>query len=102
MLILCGILVLNNHRQTEVHNASGSMYADQGMALYLDIATVHHSEPYVITEGLLKEETRLEAVTPGWGVRDKHRREQGFPLELLEHGYVIDVTQGQASRDEDR
>jgi len=80
----------------------GSMYADQGMALYLDIATVHHSEPYVITEGLLKEETRLEAVMPGWGVRDKHRREQGFPLELLEHGYVIDVTQGQASRDEDR
>ena len=65
----------------------------QGKQLLLDFATVRDGQAQLLTEGLAhaKEATQIKAA-----------RERGFPLELMEKGYGLDITEAKASRDEDR
>ena len=65
----------------------------QGKQLLLDFATVRDDQAQLLTEGLAHE---MEAT------QIKAARERGFPLELMEKGYGLDITKAKASRDEDR
>ena len=65
----------------------------QGKQLLLDFATVQDGQAQLLTEGLAHE---MEAT------QIKAARERGFPLELMEKGYGLDITKAKASRDEDR
>merc|ERR1712166_1409220 len=70
--------------------------------LHLDIATVVDNRPQLLTEGFTDEEKKLDEGRAGFGSMQKNCREEGFPAEVIEHGYRIDVCTAQASRDEDK
>ena len=81
--------------------------------LLLDFVTVVDKKAQLITEGLTAEEQATEdkaqgggggpfGPQPGDGYAAKSRREAGFPLQLLERGYTIDITQANASREDDK
>ena len=65
----------------------------QGKQLLLDFATVRDDQAQLLTEGLAhaKEATQIKAA-----------RERGFPLELMEKGYGLDIRSAEASKAEDR
>ena len=65
----------------------------QGKQLLLDFATVQDDQAQLLTEGLAHE---MEAT------QIKAARERGFPLELMEKGYGLDITSAEASKAEDR
>ena len=65
----------------------------QGKQLLLDFATVRDGQAQLLTEGLAHE---MEAT------QIKVARERGFPLELMEKGYGLDITSAEASKAEDR
>ena len=65
----------------------------QGKRLLLDFATVQDGQAQLLTEGLAHE---MEAT------QIKAARERGFPLELMEKGYGLDITSAEASKAEDR
>ena len=65
----------------------------QGKQLLLDFATVQDDQAQLLTEGLAHE---MEAT------QIKAARERGFPLELMEKGYGLDITKAQASKAKDR
>ena len=65
----------------------------QGKQLLLDFATVRDGQAQLLTEGLAHE---MEAT------QIKAARERGFPLELMEKGYGLDITSAEASKAEDR
>merc|ERR1712166_1638976 len=70
--------------------------------LHLDIATVVDNRPQLLTEGFTDEEKKLDEGRAGFGSMQKNCREEGFPAEVIEHGYRIDVCTAEASRDEDK
>ena len=64
-----------------------------GKKLLLDFATVHRGKAQLLTQGLAyKTEAR----------QMKAARERGFPLELMEHGYTIEITKAEATYEEDK
>ena len=65
----------------------------QGKQLLLDFATVQDGQAQLLTEGLAHE---MEAT------QIKAARERGFPLELMEKGYGLDIRSAEASKAEDR
>ena len=65
----------------------------QGKQLLLDFATVWDGQAQLLTEGLAHE---MEAT------QIKAARERGFPLELMEKGYRLDIRSAEASKAEDR
>ena len=64
----------------------------QGKQLLLDFATVQDGQAQLLTEGLAHE---MEAT------QIKAARERGFPLELMEKGYGLDIRSAKASKPED-
>ena len=65
----------------------------QGKQLLLDFATVRDGQAQLLTEGLAHE---MEAT------QIKAARERGFPLELMEKGYGLDIRSAEASKAEDK
>ena len=65
----------------------------QGKKLLLDFATVQSGASQLLTEGFAYE---------GEAAQMKAARERGFPLELLEQGYTMDITKAEASRPDDK
>ena len=65
----------------------------QGKQLLLDFATVQDGQAQLLTDGLAHD---MEAT------QIKAARERGFPLELMEKGYGIDIRSAEASKAEDR
>ena len=65
----------------------------QGKQLLLDFATVRDGEAQLLTQGLAHamEATQIKAA-----------RERGFPLELMEKGYGLDIRSADASKAEDK
>ena len=65
----------------------------QGKQLLLDFATVRDGQAQLLTEGLAhaEEATQIKAA-----------RERGFPLELMEKGYGLDIRSAEASKVEDK
>ena len=61
--------------------------------LLLDFATVHGGTAQLLTERFAYENE---------GRQRKAARERGFPLELMEKGYTLDITKAEASREEDK
>lgn len=81
------------------------MIVQSNKHLLLDFVTVVDNEAQLITEGLTAEEQATEdrgGIWIGYGYKAKSEREAGFPLQLLERGYTIDVTQANASREDDK
>ena len=65
----------------------------QGKQLLLDFATVRDGQAQLLTEGLAH---KMEAT------QIKAARERGFPLELMEKGYEVDIRSAEASKAEDK
>ena len=75
-----------------------AMIVVDGRRHKLDIATVVKGVgPQLLTEGLIAAEAAKEARFSGYGYRLKTKREQKFPLELLERAYELDITKASAS-----
>ena len=55
----------------------------QGKNLFLDFATVSTGTAELLTDGYAHEHEAPET---------KAARERGFPLELMEKGYTLDIT----------
>ena len=69
-------------------------------SLLLDVAaTATDGVAHVITDGLVGAETR---VLPILGLLCKSRREQCFPMDLLQKGLSVDIAAAQASKEEDK
>ena len=69
-------------------------------SLLLDVAATDLCHvAHVITDGLVGAETR---VLPILGLLCKSRREQSFPMDLLQKGLSVDIAAAQASKEEDK
>ena len=69
-------------------------------SLLLDVAATDLCHiAHVITDGLVGAETR---VLPILGLLCKSRREQSFPMDLLQKGLSVDIATAQASKEEDK
>ena len=69
------------------------LMAAQSKKLLLDFATVHSGTAQLLTDGFAYKEERKDV---------KAARERGFPLELIEKGYALDITKAEATREEDK
>lgn len=71
--------------------------------LFLDIATVVDGKtPAVITDSRAAPVAADLKGGPKFALEFKRDRESGFPLNLLERGYEIDISTAQAAREDDR
>ena len=69
-------------------------------SLLLDVAATDLGHvAHVITDGLVGAEIR---VLPILGLLCKSRREQSFPMDLLQKGLSVDIATAQASKEEDK
>lgn len=75
---------------------------EQRQRMLLDIATVgSNGKAVVITDG--REAVAADTQEgPQFALEFKRDRESGFPLDLLEQGYEIDIFAAQAAREDDR
>ena len=77
-------------------------HEQQQQRMLLDIATVgSDGKAVVITDGRRAVEVDIQE-GPQFALEFKRDRESGFPLELLEQGYEIDICAAQAAREDDR
>lgn len=71
--------------------------------LLLDIATVKDELPEVLTDGLtMHEEQQENAVCAGRGGKEKAKREERFPIELVKKALALDIAAASASRELDK
>ncbi|CAK9076488.1 unnamed protein product [Durusdinium trenchii] len=84
-----------------------SVVVSEGHRLLLDIACAWQGEAELLTDGLTANEERMEQQhrqvvhnVGGWAA--KGQREANFPVELIQEGLRICISQASASREEDR
>lgn len=71
----------------------------EGETLLLDIATVVDKNAVVLTDGFVDKDTRDGEE---YALENKRERESGFPLELLEKGYQIDIRNAESCHQADK
>ena len=71
-----------------------------GKKLLLDVAAMSKGKAQLLTDGLTKQEEQIEndGTSAGTGWQAKARREEHFPVELIERAYEIDIFKAQSSR----
>ena len=109
---LCGgvLLVLDTHATPfarvwccfELAMALTDLVTPNGRLL-LDIATVSQGNAQLLTDGLAPMELYNEhCVCAGAGGKEKAKREEAFPIELVQKALGIDIAKASASREVDR
>eukprot|EP00797_Seminavis_robusta_P007971 Sro1556_g282190.1 n/a (350) ;mRNA; r:125-1176 len=86
-----------------IHKEQGHNNDDDNSRLLLDIVTVvEDGTAVVITDGRAPHVVADLREGPKFALELKRDRELGFPLELLERAYEIDICAATAAREEDR
>ena len=88
-----GFLLISSTFHTEVEERDSNNFL-------LDVAATDAlHEAHVITDGLAGAESRI---LPLLGLLCKSKREQAFPMAVLEKGLAVDIATAQASMEQDR